>query len=58
MMAVANNPKLRAARDERGIASSQLMAAGILPNTQLSGSLDHPFGTGPGYVKRLPTDDA
>lgn len=50
MLAVANNPGLRAVRDERGIASSQLMAAGILPNPQLTGSLDHPFGAGPGYV--------
>lgn len=50
ILAVANNPELRAARDERGVAASQLMAAGILPNPQLSGGLDHPFNVGPGYV--------
>ena len=50
ILAVANNPDLRAARDERGIAASQLMAAGILPNPQLTAGLDHPFNVGPGYV--------
>ncbi|MGA7826392.1 MAG: TolC family protein [Geobacteraceae bacterium] len=49
ILAVANNPDLRAARDEQGIAASQLMAAGILPNPQLTAGIDHPFGVGPGY---------
>ncbi|WP_298270411.1 TolC family protein [Geobacter sp.] len=50
ILAVANNPDLRSARDQRGVAASQLMAAGILPNPQLTAGLDHPFGAGPGYV--------
>lgn len=50
VLAVANNPDLRTARAERGIAASQLMAAGILPNPQLTAGLDHPFNVGPGYV--------
>jgi outer membrane protein TolC len=50
ILAVVNNPDLRSVRDGRGIAGSQLLAAGVLPNPQLSGGLDHPFGAGPGFV--------
>ena len=50
ILAVANNPDLRTARDKQGIAASQLMAAGILPNPRLTAGLDHPFNAGPGYV--------
>jgi len=44
ILAVIVNPALRAVRDRRGIASAQLLQAGILPNPQLSYSLDTPFG--------------
>ena len=50
ILAVVNNPDLRSVRDGRGVAGSQLLAAGVLPNPQLTGGLDHPFGAGPGYV--------
>lgn len=49
MLAVVNNPDLKAVRDERGVARAELMAAGILPNPQLSAGVDHPT-SGPGYV--------
>jgi outer membrane protein TolC len=49
MLAVANNPDLKAIRDERGIAQAELTAAGILPNPQLSAGLDRP-GKGQGLV--------
>ncbi len=44
VMAVLVNPTLRAIRDERGIAKAQLLQAAILPNPQLSYSLDVPTG--------------
>lgn len=44
IMAVLVNPKLRAIRDQRGLAAAQLIQAGILPNPQLSYSLDIPTG--------------
>ena len=48
VMAVIVNPQLRAIRDQRGLASAQLLQAGILPNPQLSYSLDFPSGANPG----------
>jgi cobalt-zinc-cadmium efflux system outer membrane protein len=42
VLAVIANPKLRAIRDQRGIAAAQLLQAGILPNPQLSYGLDFP----------------
>jgi outer membrane protein TolC len=36
MIAVANNPTLRATRSRIGVAEAQVFAAGILPNPQLS----------------------
>jgi outer membrane protein TolC len=42
ILAVLANPKLRAIRDQRGIAAAQLLQVGILPNPQLSYSLDFP----------------
>lgn len=48
MLAVANNPDLKVGRDEAGIASAQAFAAGLLPDPQLSGSLDVPTGNVPG----------
>jgi cobalt-zinc-cadmium efflux system outer membrane protein len=42
ILAVIANPKLRASRDQRKISAAQLLQAGILPNPQLSYSLDVP----------------
>ena len=44
ILAVIANPTLRAIRDQRGIATAQLLQAGILPNPQISASLDVPTG--------------
>lgn len=48
MLAVANNPGLRVARDALGIAQAQAWAAGLLPDPQLSLSSDHPTNGGAG----------
>ncbi len=51
ILAVIASPKLRAIRDQRGIAAAQLLQAGILPNPQLSYGLDVPTaGTTQGTV--------
>lgn len=42
MLAVANNPQLRQARDRLDIARAQSFAAGLLPDPQLGLSIDHP----------------
>jgi outer membrane protein TolC len=42
VVAVLQNPSLRAARARRGVAAAQVLQAGILPNPQLSGSMDFP----------------
>lgn len=42
MLAVANNPQLRQARDRLDIARAQSFAAGLLPDPQLGFSTDHP----------------
>ncbi len=44
VLAVLINPSLRAARDRRAVATAELFVAGILPNPQVSGSVD--FVTG------------
>jgi cobalt-zinc-cadmium efflux system outer membrane protein len=44
MLAVANNPELRIARDDTGIARAQAFSAGLLPDPQISLSGDHPSG--------------
>jgi outer membrane protein TolC len=44
IVAVIQNPALRAARDQKGIASAQLLQAGILPNPTFTYSLDFPTG--------------
>jgi cobalt-zinc-cadmium efflux system outer membrane protein len=52
ILAVIANPDLRAARDKKGIAQAQLLQAGILPNPQVSYSLDIPqAGATEGTVK-------
>ena len=50
ILAVINNPELKVARDEQGIASAQLMSAGILPNPQLAAGFAIPTNSGPGLV--------
>jgi outer membrane protein TolC len=42
MLAVANNPQLKLARDDRGIASAQAFAAGLLPDPVLDFSRGFP----------------
>jgi len=44
VLAVLANPTLRAVRDRKGLGAAQLFQAGILPNPQLSYSLDVPTG--------------
>ncbi len=44
ILSVIANPMLRALRDQRGVAAAQLLQTGILPNPQLSWSLDVPTG--------------
>ncbi len=44
ILAILANPDIRAARSKRGVASAQLLQAGILPNPQLSYNLDFPTG--------------
>jgi outer membrane protein TolC len=47
LLAVQNNPDLRAARAQRGVAQAQILEAGILPNPVLGGSYGFLLG-GPG----------
>jgi cobalt-zinc-cadmium efflux system outer membrane protein len=52
ILAVIANPKLRALRDQKGLAQAQLLQAGILPNPQFTYSLDIPSaGATAGTVK-------
>ena len=44
VLAVLANPHLRVARDRRGVASAQLLQAGILPNPTLSAGFEVPTG--------------
>jgi hypothetical protein len=53
VLAVLINPSLRAMRDRRGVAMAELFQAGILPNPQISGSLD--FVTGGTLTPELVT---
>ncbi len=53
VLAVLINPSLRAARDRRGVAAAELFVAGILPNPQVTGSVD--FVTGGTIVPGLVT---
>jgi outer membrane protein TolC len=52
MLAVRNNPDLVAARQQRGVAQAQVLAAGILPNPVVSGSYGFLIG-GPGTTAAL-----
>jgi outer membrane protein TolC len=51
MLAVANNPDLRLARDDLGIARAQAFAAGLLPDPQLSVENDYPAPAGLGLTR-------
>lgn len=53
VLAVLLNPSLRATRDRRGVAAAEVFQAGILPNPQVSGSVD--FVTGGTLVPGLTT---
>ncbi len=44
VLAVLINPSLRATRDRSGVAAAQLFQAGILPNPQVTGSVDFVSG--------------
>ncbi|AMM16437.1 transporter [Burkholderia sp. PAMC 28687] len=46
MLAVANNPDLKLARDDLGIARAQAFSAGLLPDPQLAVSSDYPGAAG------------
>lgn len=48
MLAVANNPALKLARDDAGISRAQAFAAHVLPDPQFSLSRDYPHGGPPG----------
>ena len=50
MLAVANNPQLRQARDGLGVARAQAFAAGLLPDPQLGVTSDHPTNGGAGTM--------
>lgn len=50
ILAVINNPDLRTQRDGRGIARAQLLAAGVLPNPQVTAGLDRVTSSGPGLM--------
>jgi outer membrane protein TolC len=50
VLAVANNPDLKARRKQLGIKRAELFAVGLLPDPQLSASLDYPTGSQPGTV--------
>ena len=44
VITVVTSPRLRALRDQRGVARAQIVQAGILPNPQLGASLDQLHG--------------
>jgi outer membrane protein TolC len=47
VLAVIVNPDLRAARDQRAVAGAQVIQAGLLPNPQLSASVEFPYSSSP-----------
>jgi outer membrane protein, heavy metal efflux system len=46
LMAIDRSPRLRALRAQRGVAQAEVVAAGLLPNPRLTGSLDFPIDEG------------
>jgi outer membrane protein TolC len=57
ILAVLANPSLRAVRDQRGIASAQVLQAGLLPNPALSSGGEFPLRA-PGEVNSYALDAA
>ncbi len=55
VVAVLANPDLMALRDTHDEAAAQLVGAGLLPNPDFSGSLDHPYGSGSQGTVNAPT---
>jgi outer membrane protein TolC len=49
ILAVISSPRLKALRDQKGVAEAQVVQAGLLPNPQLGYTMDRPYGT-PGAV--------
>jgi cobalt-zinc-cadmium efflux system outer membrane protein len=49
MLAVVNNPGLKAKRAKAGVAAAQLLQAGLLPNPQLATSFLHPLAGPPPF---------
>ncbi|HET8700635.1 MAG TPA: TolC family protein [Nitrococcus sp.] len=49
LLAVENNPALRAARAKLGVSEAQVLAAGVLPNPSLTGNYT-PVLAGPGII--------
>ncbi|MGH8146900.1 MAG: TolC family protein [Rhodanobacteraceae bacterium] len=47
MLAVANNPQLRVARDKSGVAHAEAYAAGLLPDPNVNYEHDRPVGNEP-----------
>ncbi|WP_145961289.1 TolC family protein [Salinisphaera sp. LB1] len=60
LLAVLDNPNLKAKRAQAGVAQAQLLKAGLLPNPQLSANFIHPTGGPPplynGYSLGLMAD--
>jgi outer membrane protein TolC len=50
LLAVASNPALRVERAARGITIAQLVAAGVLPNPQITAGFDRPARRATGVV--------
>lgn len=50
ILAVLGNPDLKARRAQLEVAGAQAFAAGLLPDPQLTASLDHPTGNVPDLV--------
>jgi outer membrane protein TolC len=51
VLAVLNNPELRAARAKAGVADAQLFAAGLFPDPQVTAGYDEPTSGGPDQVR-------
>jgi len=49
-LAVLNSPELKAARAKANVADAQAFAAHLLPDPQLTASLDQPTDRGQGYI--------
>jgi outer membrane protein TolC len=56
VLAVLLNPSLQAIRDQRALAQAQLIEAGLLPNPELSASIDIPIGGPSGKVNAFGLD--